>query len=75
MSNEATTIVRELQFAERARLDFRGDLVAVTVLPLSAGATPRLIVDGPDDGAELDVEVGQRGSWSLASVRHRDALR
>lgn len=69
------TLVRDLPFAEAARLRFTGDVVSVIALPVADGSAPRMTVELPDDEDDLLVDVSEREGTVYVTVERREALR
>lgn len=75
MEAAASTVVRELPFGQPAKLNFKADLINVTVAPVGPDVAPRMHLDLPDGMGEAGVHVEQRDGTVFVAVETEDAFR
>lgn len=75
MESEPITVTKELPLGEPARLNFRADLINVTVTPVATDLSPRLSVDLPEGMGDARVDVDQRDGTVFVSIETGDAFR
>jgi len=75
MESAGTTVTRELPFGEPARLNFKADLINVTVAPAAPGQPSRMSVDLPEGMQDARIEVEQRDGAVFVLVDTGDAFR